>query len=123
MPPDTGRKGTGDWRLETLCQLLPVHNPASLNQNQPAAFVMLGVAALELGDGPVARLAFKRAIKLGALNEPVLERIIERIEKLSSDDTRYLAVKSASGWMPFVLGIGLCLLLFLLVRWYRQDVL
>lgn len=52
---------------------------ASLNPDQPACFVMLGVKSLRNGDLNLARKAFERAQKLGSLQSDLLQERIDSI--------------------------------------------
>jgi tetratricopeptide (TPR) repeat protein len=95
---------------------------ASLNQKEPAVFVMLGVAALDSRDGSAARDAFVRAIELGAPNKQALERIVAHIDALGADALRSDATDEAGVWLPFILALGGLLLVGWLVHWYRQNI-
>lgn len=53
---------------------------ASLNPEQPACFVMLGVKSLRNGDLNLARAAFERAQKLGSLQSDLLQERIDSIQ-------------------------------------------
>lgn len=54
---------------------------ASLNSEQPACFVMLGVKALRNGDLNLARKAFERAQKLGSVQNDLLQERIDSIQE------------------------------------------
>lgn len=54
---------------------------ASLNPEQPACFVMLGVKSLRNGDLNLARKSFERAQKLGSLQNDLLQERIDSIQE------------------------------------------
>ena len=72
---------------------------AELNQNEPACFVMLGLACIQAEDLNLAARAFERAIKLGSPQQSILEDRIAEIRKHIRD----ASVHAGSWW---TVGIG-----------------
>jgi tetratricopeptide (TPR) repeat protein len=93
---------------------------ASLNPEEPACFVMLGIACLRKpnADLNLASAAFKRAIKLGSPQSAVLEKWVADIDGHISQARKYNRF-GMEFWLHISVGAALAALLIKSIRLWR----
>jgi len=88
----------------------------SLNQNQPACFVMAGLLALEARDAKLSKLAFRKAIELKSPQTQEIQKWIDHVEWIERESvpSKYRGFKLLSSWL-----LGIVLLVYAARSAYR----
>ena len=132
MEEDLAGKAEGDeppeyrtrWNLATDTNFLQgVTYMAELNPNEPAVFVMAGIAAFSKRDFNLGVAAFERAI---ALNSPQADLLRWRIADAREFISKARRPPTFRGMLTALIVLGLCVVggvvgLYFVVRWIRRK--
>lgn len=96
---------------------------SSLNREEPACWVMLGIVSLKNSDLNLSATAFRRAIDLGSPQKPTLERYIQEIREHQQKARRSRGpiVTDAPLARIGAIGVFALLILFLLYHKFRRG--